>query len=89
MPRGRPSGNGTQRARGGLTTSVCSRIRLIPVVAMPSSSRKCARVPTVPVQAGQTGVSIAQCTPESWRRCARSAAASFINAGLGFEPRTE
>ena len=38
-PKGRPSSNGTQSARGGLVFSVCGRIRLIATVGMPSSSR--------------------------------------------------
>ncbi len=38
-PKGRPSSNGTQSARGGLVFSVCGRIRLIATVAIPSSSR--------------------------------------------------
>ena len=38
-PNGRPSSKGTHSARGGLILSVCSRIRLIWVVEIPSSSR--------------------------------------------------
>jgi hypothetical protein len=37
-PNGRPRGNGTQSARGGLICAVCSRIRLIAVVATPVAS---------------------------------------------------
>ena len=37
--------------------SVCSLIRLICVVAMPSPSKKCASAPTARVHRGQTGVS--------------------------------
>ena len=38
-PNGRPSSNGTHRNRGSSIRSVLTRTRLMPVVAMPSSSR--------------------------------------------------
>jgi len=38
-PNGRPSSNGTHKARGGRVRSVCGRTRLIATVGMPSTSR--------------------------------------------------
>jgi hypothetical protein len=38
-PNGRPSSNGTHKARGGRVFSACGRISAIATVAMPSSSR--------------------------------------------------
>ena len=40
FPNGRPSSNGTHNARGGFVFSVCLRIRLIWVVAIPFASKK-------------------------------------------------
>ena len=63
-----PNGNGTNRALGGFTFSVCSRTRLIDVVATPACSSVRASTPPVCVQFGQVGVMSATSTPSSRRR---------------------
>ena len=76
-PRACPKGNGTKRARGGFTFSVCSRTMLIDVVAIPCASSARASTPPVCVQKGQVGVMIAMSAPSSRSRRPTSGPVSF------------
>ena len=55
-PSGRPSWNGTMRARGGRVASTCWRTSAMTVEAIPADSTWWASALTARVQIGQTGV---------------------------------